>query len=365
MNSFSFKESNETVTPQLIINRKLLINNIKKIIEIAGTPDRLWIHVKTHKTGEIVRLLVSFGITKFKCATIAEAEMTANFGGKNILLAYPLVGPNCDRLISLQKAFPDVVFHALLDDIEQMHFFARKCVENNMQMPYMVDVNVGLYRTGIEIRNVPDFISIGQQLKGIRFSGLHCYDGHRHEIDIAIRKQEVEKTYREIKKLVSSIPTPEYVIMGGSPAFPCYAEHKEIYLSPGTLVLNDAGYSQNLPDLDFPPAAAILTRVISVPGQGYFTLDLGYKGIASDPKGTRGKIIGLENYEEMFQNEEHWVFRMKKGYEMNCPKVGDEFFVIPTHICPTSALYPFSIVVEDGQRVAKWEITARNRILTY
>ena len=45
--------------------------------------------------------------------------------------------------------------------------------------------------------------------------------------------------------------------------------------------------------------------------------------------------------------------------------VGDEFFVVPTHICPTSALYPSVPVVENGHMTDTWEVTARNRKITY
>ena len=56
---------------------------------------------------------------------------------------------------------------------------------------------------------------------------------------------------------------------------------------------------------------------------------------------------------------------MLPGHESECPQVGDELFVIPTHICPTTALYDAVTVVEDGQIVDTWEVTARNRRITY
>ena len=56
---------------------------------------------------------------------------------------------------------------------------------------------------------------------------------------------------------------------------------------------------------------------------------------------------------------------MEKGYENACPTVGQELFVIPTHICPTSALYPSVFVVEKGRIVDEWEVTARNRKLMF
>ena len=47
---------------------------------------------------EIIRLELQAGITKQKCATLAEAEMIAECGATDVLLAYPIVGPNAGRV---------------------------------------------------------------------------------------------------------------------------------------------------------------------------------------------------------------------------------------------------------------------------
>ena len=68
------------------------------MIRYAGGPERLRPHVKTHKMAEIAQLQVAAGIDKFKCSTLAEAEMLARLVVTDILLAFPQVGPNADRL---------------------------------------------------------------------------------------------------------------------------------------------------------------------------------------------------------------------------------------------------------------------------
>ncbi len=364
--NFSFDESRETVTPQLIIDKVQMMKNLEHMIKMAGSPERLFLHVKTHKTGEIIKILVENGITNFKCATIAEAEMCAMYQADNILLAYPLVAINQDRFLALSAAYPESHFHALFDSFDQLTIFNEKCKEKNMKADFMIDVNAGMDRTGVTFEDISNFAKQAEKLSNVNLSGLHCYDGQRHEKDLDERMSETEKTYAALKQVEEQIGNKNLLlIMGGSPGFPCYIQHQEIKLSPGTLILNDSGYTESFPDLKFAPAAAVLTRVISNPKKGHFTLDLGYKGIASDPVGSRGKIANLENYEELFQSEEHWAFAMKEGHEAECPKVGDELYVIPTHICPTSALYPFSIVIENHKKTAQWEITARNRKITY
>ena len=42
------------------------------------------------------------GLTKFKCATIAEAEMAAGAGAKDVLIAYPIYREGYERHFELQ-----------------------------------------------------------------------------------------------------------------------------------------------------------------------------------------------------------------------------------------------------------------------
>ena len=366
---YKVKQEEKIITPALLYYKEIIIENTKKAIEVAGGAERLWPHVKSHKMAEMVKLQMTLGITRFKCATIAEAEMLAECGVKNIILAYPLVGPNIERLIRLQKKYTDLTFWAIEDDIEQTKQLGKLSVENNIVTKVLVDMNLGMNRTGVPIRKAVEFYENCVKIEGIDVLGFHCYDGHQGaHFDIVDRQRSVDEVATQIQNVKNTIESkgmkcPVFV-MGGTPSFPCHAKYENVYLSPGTLFITDYGYYSRYKDMNFTPGAAIITRVISNPEDGYFTLDLGYKGIASDPVGARGEIVGLENAESVGQNEEHWIFKMKEGHFEETPKVGDVLYVIPTHICPTSALYSEAIIIEGGEVVESWEVTARNRKIT-
>lgn len=367
--SYDFEGSENVISPALVYYRDIIKENIQKAIEMARGAEHLWPHVKTHKAAEMIRLSLQAGITRFKCATIAEAEMTASCGAEHIVLAYPLVGPNIARFLQLSAAYPEVHFYAIGDDRHTLELLGKAAVSANRTVDLLVDVNMGMNRTGVSISHLETFCEDCCRLPGISLRGLHCYDGSRTEQDYASRKKAVDAVSRELLPVIKNIqkmhPECSIFILGGTPSFPCHLDFPDAYYSPGTLFLNDYGYSRKFPDLHFTPGAAVLTRVVSCPQEGMFTLDLGYKGIAADPEGTRGLLLGLKNCEELFQSEEHWTYRMKPGHESETPKVGDIFFVIPTHVCPTSALYPSALVAEDGKIVDEWQITARNRKINY
>src|ERR1044071_5472522 len=97
-------------SPSLVLYPDLIRQNIARVVEMAGGPGRLRPHVKTHKTREIARMLLDAGVTKHKCATVAEAEMLASAGAPDVLIAYPLVGPNLGRLAALIRKYPGTSF---------------------------------------------------------------------------------------------------------------------------------------------------------------------------------------------------------------------------------------------------------------
>src|SRR5258708_3474248 len=102
-------------SPALLFYPALIRQNLRRAIEIAGGPDRLRPHVKTHKTSEIVGMWLNLGVRKHKCATLAEAEMLAKCGAADVLIAYPLVGPNAVRIAQLAERFPATRFATLAD----------------------------------------------------------------------------------------------------------------------------------------------------------------------------------------------------------------------------------------------------------
>ena len=371
MNDYQFKDSHSIITPALIFYYDGIKENISKTVRIAGDSKKLWPHMKTHKCAEIIQMQIAAGITRFKCATIAEAELTAFCGATDVLIAYPLIGPNQKRFLHLQKAFPKTTFWTIGDDLNQLKLLGQTLDDNGMTGNVLIDVNVGLNRTGVSLDKLEGFYKACYTYAGLKVRGFHCYDGQRRESDFDTRYAEVAKYAIKLKQIRQNLIVNHYtfdtLVAGTTPSFPCFVKYglDDTYFSPGTLILNDSGYSRSFPDLQFKPAASIMTRVISNPLSGQFTLDLGVKGIATDPGTDRGVIVGMPHVKSLFQNEEHWVFQMERGYEDQTPKVGDELFVIPTHICPTCALYSHATVIQNGEIIAEWKIAARDRMLTY
>lgn len=363
--NYHFVEETTISSPALVYYEDVIRENIIKACTEAGSAEKLWPHVKTHKSQKLTEILLEHGIDKFKCATIAEAEMVAQTEAKNILLAYPLIGPNIEKFLKLVKRYPNKKFYALGDNLECLSILGKCAQQNKTSIDCFVDVNTGMNRTGVDWDQIVSFYKQAAGLPGIKLIGMHCYDGERHEQCLENREEKVKITIQKVKNIQKELKACgllcDILIMGGSPTFPCYArDMKESYFSPGTIFVYDEGYKKQFPDLPYQAGAAVMTRVISHPADGYFTLDAGYKAISAE-QGMRGKLIGYPNAEEAFQSEEHWTFRMKSGFENERPHIGEILYVIPWHICPTTAMYDEVAVVSGKSLKGYWKVTARAR----
>ena len=137
------------LSPSLVIFEEIVRANLDAAIAMVGDVDRLRPHVKTHKMRAIVALQESLGLHKHKCATIAEAEMIAQAGGRDVLVAYPLVGPNLGRFTRLVRAYPQTTFRALVDDPEMARALSKAAAGLDRPVPTLLDLDVGMGRTGI------------------------------------------------------------------------------------------------------------------------------------------------------------------------------------------------------------------------
>src|SRR5690349_8961565 len=146
---YTLHDPSGVLSPGLLFYKELISRNIARMIEIAGGPQRLRPHAKTHKTREIARMELDAGNTRHKCATIAEAEMLAGCGAPDVLLAYNPVGPNCARVARLVQSFPATRFSVLADHPRGAHALSEALTAAGQAVDALLDVDVGQHRTGI------------------------------------------------------------------------------------------------------------------------------------------------------------------------------------------------------------------------
>jgi len=350
-------------TPALVIYQERVLENIRLLKQMVNNKvDRLRPHVKTNKIAEVCQMMRHAGIYKFKCSTIAEAEMLAMIGAEDVLLAYQPVGPKVNRLLQLRIKFPSTAFSCVVDNLQSAQYLSSVFSEHELSINIYIDINTGMDRTGISTHQAMFLYEKLELLRSINVIGLHVYDGHIRETDIVVRKQKVEAAYSEVKMLAGKIEAANnkkmVIIAGGSTTFSVYAQLENIECSPGTFIFWDKGYKTLFPDQPFDYASLVITSVISIIDKQTITTDLGYKSVAAESPLPRIYFLNAVDSLPISQSEEHLVVKVA---DSSIYSIGDLLYGVPFHICPTVALYNTALLIKKNTVVDEWKVIARDR----
>jgi len=353
-------------TPALVFYETRIRENIGILKGMINNVGRLRPHVKTHKCLEITHMLIDAGIHKFKCATIAEAEMLGLAKVKDVLLAYQPVGENINRFFKLIDQYSDTSFSCLLDNIETARAISKKALSENKVADIFIDLNVGMNRTGVLPELAYGLVAALLSLPHINIKGLHAYDGHIHDSSIDVRYQKSEPIIAQLHHLKEAFEALGIknltVIAGGTPTFPVYARHTDFDCSPGTFILWDKGYQDVFAEQQFNTAALVISRIVSKPTEDLICTDLGHKAVAAE-KDLKNRVFFLNapQLEVQSQSEEHLVLKTENPANY---KVGDMLYGLPYHICPTVALHEKALSLGADQSLKYWDIISRKRKIT-
>ena len=350
-------------SPALFIYPSRVLQNIQKLTALINT-SLLRPHVKTNKIAEICLLMLGQGITKFKAATIAEAEMLGIVKAPDVLLAYPLTIQKIKRLIRLIQSFPETKFSCLVDSLEGVELLSDSFRSANLEAAVFIDLNVGMNRTGILPENAFQLFQQIVSLPNLKMLGLHAYDGHIRDMDFQSRLEKCQLAFEEVVKLRIAIEKysgkPVVLIAGGSPTSFIHASFADRECSPGTFIFWDKGYAEQLPEQPFEFAAVLFCRVVSIPDKERICVDLGYKSVAAENPLPRVFFLNAQEAIPVAHSEEHLVLKVSDSSAFN---IGDALYGVPWHICPTVALYDNAFIVENNRISGSWKVIARVRAI--
>ncbi len=364
-------------TPRLLVYRPQLERNIaamRRHLEsvVPGSGFRhLAAHVKTHKSAWVTRLLVKHGVEKFKC-TPQELDFLLETGVKDVLLAYPLLAHDADRLAERIVLYPETRVTAQIGCFTHAERLAAAARRRGIEIDCLIDVDVGHHRTGIQPDLAPDLarsVLSSKKLGSLRIRGIHAYDGHNSSPDPAARDACATEAMQRVADCARSVQAAgirvERIVVGGSPSFlPDLRElvlrhhvDAQIDVSPGTWVYWDSSYAAKMPGM-FEIAALVLAQVMDLPGDGLATLNLGYKRWSIDQGPVQ--LFSMPGLEVASTNEEHTVLRVPAGTSLH---VEDRVWIVPRHICSTVNLWETFTLIGEGGRVetAALPVSGRNR----
>src|SRR2546430_531380 len=163
------------LTPALVVYPEMIVTNIARTLRLLdGDADRWRVHIKTAKLEYTLRMLVERGVGNFKCATTLELLTACRSGARDVLVAYPMVGPNARRVREIAEEFPAVRISVLTENEGHVRQW------RGGRVGVFLDINPGMNRTGIEQSHKDDVLKLVRAVgaAGLEFRGLHYYDGH-------------------------------------------------------------------------------------------------------------------------------------------------------------------------------------------
>jgi D-serine deaminase-like pyridoxal phosphate-dependent protein len=357
----------EIETPALLIDLRAMEHNLHKMAGYFRSAEvKLRPHVKIHKATPVLAhmQLAAGGAVGVTCAKLAEAEVMAASGIKDILIANQVVGPRkIKRLVNL-AGYSDIM--VAVDSEENVQDLSRAAQNKGVQIRVLVEVNVGNNRCGVDpLEPALALARLVEQSPGLRFMGLMGYDGHcsfavkpaerpacsrkANELLVQTRKF-IEKAGLQVQ-IVSGGGTHTYDIVGQIPGV--------TEVQAGTYLLMDTAFKES--GVDFECALSILSTVISRPkwsgAEDLAIIDVGRKGM--DTYWGLPQVKGLRGAELFSVPQEHGRLKLE-GTACDL-RPGDKIELQVRDANGTVNLYDKFYAVRDEIVEAVWNIGARGK----
>lgn len=360
-------------TPALLMDLERLKSNIGAMASIARKYRvNLRPHAKTHKTPEIAKLQVEAGANGITVAKLGEAEIMAEAGIKDILIANQVIGRRkLDRLTALARKIHLMV---AVDSHVGAQMLNEAAQQKSVHLEVLIEIDTGAHRCGLsdsgEILRLAKHLST---LHNIKLLGIMTHEGH---VEDGTSRASIECKSLEVgQEMVSHAETLrkaghdiKVVSVGSTVSAPFIPTVEGITeMRPGTYVFNDViGVCVGAATWD-QCALSVLATVISMPRPGVIVADAGSKAMSSEVVANcfafnycgYGYIKSLPGARIVKLNEEHGVIDTHGSAQT--VKIGDKIEIIPNHVCPTVNLYDEMYVLQDGQVLDVWQIKARGK----
>ncbi len=355
------KSVQELDTPALLLDLGACDRNLRRMADFfRDRPCKPRPHFKNHKCVTLARRQAAAGeAVGMTCAKLGEAEVLADAGFDNVLIANQVLGEG--KMHRLAAVAERIKIAVAVDDASQVQALSRAAQERGVTIGALVEVDVGMGRCGVQPGE--PVLSLAQQIvdsRGVRFDGLQAYEGHtvyiadfqerdaktRKSMQLALDSKALLEARGIVVPTVSGGASATYNITG---AMPGWGE-----IQCGTYATMDWKYATMVPEFEI--AMTVLVTVISRPAPGVAVIDLGVKGAGGE--------FGLPRIKDCPQIEVPYFIAEEHTVLKNAPdwKVGQTVELISSHACTTCNLHRWFYVHDAGRVVDVWPIEASGKL---
>ncbi len=283
-------------TPCVLVDLDQLEANILEMTRHAiDAGIRLRPHTKVHQSAWIAERQLEAGACGIEVGTVEQAEVMANAGLFDIVIAHPFYGRHKLEILKSIVSNPRNVVCPVVDMIEQAQEIAEAGKTIGRVVPVLLKIDTG----GSSRYGIPPgqpAVAVARELarlEGIDLAGIYAHEkGAQNTVEgLSQRASEDATMICDTAKLIRAAGVDiHHVSVGASPTFrsTCqlisegrFPEITEIH--PGNCVIGDIGYVMNGGNTRETCAVTVLTSVMSVSHDSYAVLDAGVKTFGADP----------------------------------------------------------------------------------
>lgn len=356
-------------TPALVVDLDTLETSIAMMAARAAAAGlALRPHAKSHKCSAIARRQLEAGAAGVCCAKVGEAEALAARGIGPILLTSPVVGTDqAGRVAMLARAQRGLA--VVVDHSGQVETLSAACREAGASLAVLIDVDVGLARTGVAGPEEALALAAAVAAAGeLRLAGVQGYGGHwQHIAGAEQRRSAVAQGMRRLSTVVDALRgtghAVDRVTGGGTGSFSADAALEVLTeVQPGSYVFMDGQYRDALgEDADgaFGHSLFVQARVVSINAPGHVTVDAGLKAFATDGPLPRPASARFRDCRYFWYGDEHGgLARPSDGLPV---ALGERVEFVPPHCDPTVDRYDRLVLVRGDTVVEVVPIEAARR----
>jgi D-serine deaminase-like pyridoxal phosphate-dependent protein len=360
----------ELETPAVVVDLDVLEANIARFADYAKSHGlRLRPHSKTHKIPAIAQMQIAAGSHGITVAKTGEAEVMADAGLDNILLAYPIFGEKkLERLatLGLKKKITIAVDNAVTAEA-----ISRAARSAGSTFDVLVELDVGMRRCGVaSVEEAERLAKTIDTLPGVRFAGLNFYPGHvwASPAQQAEPLQEISAKVAHVLDRLSRSGLCCEVVSGGSTPTALQSHYVEglTEIRPGTYVFNDRNTLDAGACSIADCALRVVVAVVSTAVPGRAIIDGGSKTFSSDRllSGTREGFGHIHEYPEVLfegMSEEHGHLNIEAS--VPALRIGDRLSILPNHVCACVNMHDRIFYHRNGVVEGVWQVAGRGRVI--
>ncbi len=351
-------------TPILCIDLDVMESNIEKMARYCREHGVDWRpHSKCHKTPAIAMRQIEAGAIGTTCPKTSEAEVMAQGGVRDILIANMVVGERKLERIAAMRRWADPI--VACDHYAQVEPLAAVCRRRGVTVRVLIEVNIGLDRVGI--RPGSDTLALAQaidKLEGVELAGIMGYEGHLLTISDLVEKEEkIRSAMKVLVGCAESIRAAgiacDIVSAGGTGSFHITAQCPGITeLQAGGGIFMDPFYRNTCQVKDLEYALTVLATVVSRPQLDRAVLDCGRKTM--NPDIHMPVLAGEHDAEVVRLSAEHC--ELKLGTKSQGLQIGDKVELVVGYGDFTTVLHDEFFGFRKNQLETVWPILGRGKL---